>query len=95
MHGSLRAHERRLNRKPLDFLNYIYLFRLFLTLSYNLTLLAFEAQFLNSMDFLNSCKHFIRSIRLSSVHLKRACEFAIFVFFFFFFENKQGICTGV
>ena len=28
----------------------------------------------------DSCKHFIRSISLSSVHLKRACEVAIFIF---------------
>ena len=28
----------------------------------------------------NSCKHFIRSISLSSVHLKRACEVTIFIF---------------
>ena len=27
----------------------------------------------------NSCKHFIRLISLSSVHLKRACEVAIFI----------------
>ena len=50
-------------------------------LSYNLTLSAFESQFMNSMEHLNSCKH------LSSAHLKRACEVAIFIFF----ENKQGI----
>ena len=28
----------------------------------------------------NSCKHFIKLISLSSVHLKRACEVAIFIF---------------
>ena len=51
----------------------------------------FESQFLNSMELWNSCKHFIRLISLSSVHLKRACEVVIFIFFL----NKQGMraCT--
>ena len=30
-------------------------------------------------ELLNSCKHFMRLVSLSSVHLKRACEVAIFV----------------
>ena len=66
----------------------MYLFRLFLTLSHtfshNLTLSAFESQFLKSIEHLNSCK------RLSSVHLKRACEVAIFIFL----KNKQGVVCG-
>ena len=66
----------------------MYLFRLFLTLSHtfshNLTLSAFESQFLKSIEHLNSCK------RLSSVHLKHACEVAIFIFF----KNKQGVVCG-
>ena len=52
----------------------------FLTLSHNLTLSEFESRFLNSMQLLNSCKHYMRLISLSSVHLKRACEVAIFIF---------------
>ena len=35
----------------------------------------------------NSCKHFIRLLGLPSVHLKHACEVAIFIFQ----KNKQGI----
>ena len=66
----------------------MYLFRLFLTLSHtfshNLTLSAFESQLLKSIEHLNSCK------RLSSVHLKRACEVAIFIFL----KNKQGVVCG-
>ena len=54
--------------------------RLFLPHSYNLTLSAFESQYLNFMELLNSCKYFIRLTRLSSVHLKRACEVVIFTF---------------
>ena len=54
--------------------------RLFLTLSYNLTLSALESQFRNSKELLNTRKHFIRLIR-STVHLNRACEVAIFIFF--------------
>ena len=50
--------------------------RLFLTLSYYLTLSEFRSRFLNSIELLNSCKHFIRLTSLSSVHLKRACEVA-------------------
>ena len=40
----------------------------------NLTLSAFDSQFLNFIELLNSCKHFIRLINLSSVHLKYAFE---------------------
>ena len=35
----------------------------------------------------DSCKHFIRLIDLSSVHLKPPCQFSIFIFY----KNKQGI----
>ena len=86
--------ERRKKVKPEAFRLFrldIYILRLFLTLSYNMTLLAFESQFLNSMEFLNSYKYFVRLICLSSIHLKRACEVAIFTFF----VNKQGICACV
>ena len=70
--------ERRLNRKPY----YIYLSRLFILdnlfnlfcHTFSLTWSVFQSQFLNSMEHLNSCK------RLSSVHLKRATEVAIFIF---------------
>ena len=31
------------------------------------------------MEPLNSCKYFIKLVSLSSVHLKRACEVAIYV----------------
>ena len=40
----------------------------------------FESQFLNSMELLNFGKHFIKLISLSSVHLKRAFEVALFIF---------------
>ena len=63
----------------LDLLDQVYLFRLFLTFPHNLTLSAFESQFLNSMELSNSCK------RWSLVHLKRAWEVPIF--------NKQWIRT--
>ena len=52
----------------------------FLTFSYKLALLAFESQFLNYLERLNSCKHFMRLVSFSSIHLKRACEVAIFIF---------------
>ena len=58
---------------------------LFLTLSYNFTLSAFEFQILNSMEYLNSDKHFIRLISLPTVHLNRTREVAIFTFL----KNKQ------
>ena len=54
--------------------------RLVHTLSYNLTLSAFEMQFLNCVELLNSCKYVIRLINLSSVNLKCACEVASFIF---------------
>ena len=53
----------------------------FLTFWYNFTLLPFESRFLNSMEFLNSWKHFIRLLSLSLAHLKRACKVAIFIVF--------------
>ena len=46
----------------------------------NLTLSVFDAQFLNSMELLDFCKHFIKLRSLSSVHLERACEDVIFYF---------------
>ena len=58
----------------LDLLDQVYLFRLFLTFPYNLTLSAFESQFLNSMELSNSCK------RWSLLHLKRAWKVPIFNF---------------
>ena len=54
--------------------------RPFLTLAYNLTLSVFGSQFLNSMELLSSCKHFMRLISLSSIHLKRAYEVVYFIF---------------
>ena len=61
--------------------------RPFLTFSYSLTLSAFDSQFLNSMDILHSCKHFMRLINLPSFYLKSVCEVAILIFK----KNKQGI----
>ena len=46
----------------------------------NLNLSVFDSQFLNSMELLNSCKHFVRLINLSSFRLKCACEGVIFIF---------------
>ena len=45
---------------------HIFFVRPFLIFSYNLTLSAFEPQFLNSMELLNSCKHFMRLVSLPS-----------------------------
>ena len=48
--------------------------------AWNLTLPVFGSKFLNFLELLNSCEHFIRLINLSAAHLKRACEDFIFVF---------------
>ena len=54
-------------------------------------LLVFESQFLNSMEFLNICKHFIWLISLPSVHMKNACEVASS---FFLKINKEFACVS-
>ena len=46
----------------------------------NLTLSVFDSQLLNFIELLNSSKHSVRLISLSSVHLKRACEDVISIF---------------
>ena len=57
----------------------------------NLTLSVFDSQFLNSMELLNSWKHFVRLIKFVIFPF----EMCLWRRHLYFFENKQGIYTCV